>query len=229
MEVHAKSVHSWRELLSEIGVIVIGVIIALTAEAVVETIQWKHKVADAETAMSKEFSGDLAYAASQLAMKNCAEKYFARMETAVRDRRADTLRQLAAMGPPINTHPWIFESWTAAINSQIPDHIPRDRLAAYAVGFRRAMTQRERQFIMMDHYNEVVGARLIDNPTPEVSYAQMVALDKLRSEHGLSLLIAQSLISVDGKHLGIEPDAQLLTTLADEPVACEKQLKAIPL
>jgi hypothetical protein len=228
MEIHKpKPVHSWRELFKEIGIIVIGVTIALTGEQIVETLSWKHKVADAETAMRREFSGDLAFAAAQIAEKDCAGKYFARMETAVRDRRADTLRQLAAMEPPVTTQPWVFESWTAAINSQIPDHISRDRLAAYAVGFRRIMTQRERMFIIMDHYSEVMGGRLLDNPTPEISYAQLVALDKLRREHALSVVIARALIELDGKPLGIAPDPQLLATMAGRPAQCEKRLAAI--
>ena len=74
MEVHAKAVHSWRELLSEIGVIVIGVIIALGAEQAVEAIHWRHKVADAEEAMSRELSNNLGFAAGQMALKNCAAK-----------------------------------------------------------------------------------------------------------------------------------------------------------
>jgi hypothetical protein len=237
MDIHKpKPVHSWRDFIKEIGIIVIGVTIALTGEQLVETLNWKHKVADAETAMRREFSADLAYAAVELSMKDCAGKYFDRMEMAIKDRRADTLRQLAAMEPPFSTHPWVFESWTAAINSQIPDHMPRDMLGAYAIGFRRIMTQRERQFIMQDHYSEVMGGRFLDNPTPEVSYAQLVALGKLRREHALSMLISQVLINTDGKPLGIAPDPALRNDQAGvlaspgaitSAAACEKQLAAI--
>ena len=210
MDIHKpKPIHNWRDFVKEIGIIVIGVTIALTADQIVESLNWKHKVADAETAMRREFSTDLAYAATELKIKDCAGKYFDRMETAIKGRRADTLRQLAAMGPPISSHPWVYESWNAAINSQIPDHMPRDLLAAYAIAFRRVMTQRERMFIMQDHYSEVLGGRFIDNPTPEISYAQLVALDKLRREHALSMLIAQVLIELDGKPLGIVPDPAL--------------------
>src|SRR5947209_2023007 len=45
MEVHKpKPVHNWRELATEIGVIVIGVLIALLAEQVVEAMRWQEKV-----------------------------------------------------------------------------------------------------------------------------------------------------------------------------------------
>lgn len=228
MEIHKpKPVHTWRELLTEIGIIVIGVALALTGEQTVEAMHWKNKVADAEAAMDREFSSDLAFAAEQLAMKDCAGKYFARMAAAVANHRADTLRQLAAMGPPFAAKPWVEESWAAALNSQIPDHIPRDALAEYAIGFRRVATERELQFTMIDHFSEVVGARLIDQPTPQISYTQLVALDKLKAEHALTLAIAAALLNRQAKNLGIAPDPQILASEAAIPATCEKQLTAI--
>ena len=51
MEIHKpKRVHNWRELLSEVGVVVIGVLIALGAEQVVEDIHWSKEVASARRA-----------------------------------------------------------------------------------------------------------------------------------------------------------------------------------
>ena len=76
MEIHKpKSVHSWRELFSEIGIIVVGVLIALSAEQVVDTIRWNHKVAEAESAMRSELGRDLAFASGQVAMKDCGWEF----------------------------------------------------------------------------------------------------------------------------------------------------------
>jgi len=229
MEVHSKPVHSWRELLSEIGVIVIGVTIALAAEQLVETIHWNHKVADAEVAMGRELSGDMAFAAGQLALKDCAAKYFTRMETAIRDHRQDTFVALAAMTPPFAPHAWVAESWTAAIGSEIPDHISRDRLAAYAIAFRRVATQRDLQFAMLDRYGEVVGARGMETVTPEITYAQLAALNKLKADHGITLAVADAMLNVQAKQLGIAPDPLILDQQTGAAAVCEKQLQAIPL
>lgn len=44
MEFHKpKPVHGWREFLTEVGVIVIGVLIALTAEAAVDSLRWAER------------------------------------------------------------------------------------------------------------------------------------------------------------------------------------------
>jgi hypothetical protein len=228
MEVHAKSVHSWKELLSEIGVIVIGVMIALGAEQLVETIHWNHKVADAEEAMGRELSSDLGYAAGQVAIKDCATRYLDRMEAAIKGRRVDTFRALIAMTPPFNSHPWVAETWTAAISSEIPDHISRERLEAYAFAFRRVQTERDRQFAMQDHYGEVVGA---GEPgiTPEIAYAQLAALNKLKADNVITLAVARSLLNVHAKQLGVTPDKQVADQQTGAAAVCDRELKAIPL
>jgi hypothetical protein len=44
LDIHKpKPVHGWRELFSEIGVIVIGVVIALSAKQLVEALYWRQK------------------------------------------------------------------------------------------------------------------------------------------------------------------------------------------
>jgi hypothetical protein len=49
LEIHKpKPVHNWRELTSEVGVIVVGIIIALSAEQFLERLEWHHKISRAE-------------------------------------------------------------------------------------------------------------------------------------------------------------------------------------
>ena len=44
MHIHLpKPLHGWREFLGEVGIIVIGVLIALGAEQVIEDIRWQEK------------------------------------------------------------------------------------------------------------------------------------------------------------------------------------------
>ena len=59
MDIHLPKVpHSWRELGKEIGIIVVGVLIALTAEQLVDAWQWHRKIAAAEAAMKHELLWD---------------------------------------------------------------------------------------------------------------------------------------------------------------------------
>jgi hypothetical protein len=50
--------HSWRELAKEIAIITVGVLIALTAEQLVDAWHWRHQVAIAREAMRSELLYD---------------------------------------------------------------------------------------------------------------------------------------------------------------------------
>jgi hypothetical protein len=53
-----KPLHGWREFTGEVGIIVIGVLIALGAQQVVEAAQWRSKV-NAVIAFQRRFRPDL--------------------------------------------------------------------------------------------------------------------------------------------------------------------------
>ncbi len=54
-----KPIHGWRALLGEVLIIVVGVLIALAAEQVVETMHWRHKVAEARQELRYEIGHNL--------------------------------------------------------------------------------------------------------------------------------------------------------------------------
>lgn len=59
MHIHRpKPLHGAREIAVEVGVIVVGVIIALLAEQAVQTLDWAHKVGVANAAMTQEIAVD---------------------------------------------------------------------------------------------------------------------------------------------------------------------------
>src|SRR5580704_11219366 len=60
MEIHKpKPIHNWREFLTEIGVVVLGVCIALAAEQAVEAIHWHNKVVEARGVIATELAGNV--------------------------------------------------------------------------------------------------------------------------------------------------------------------------
>jgi hypothetical protein len=72
MHVHKiKPVHGWKEFLNEILIIVIGVLIALGLEQVVEEVHWRNKVADAEQRLKTEETANFGFAAEQVIVTPC--------------------------------------------------------------------------------------------------------------------------------------------------------------
>src|SRR5262245_23914814 len=77
MEIHKpKPVHSWRELLTEIGVVVIGVGIALGGEQTVEWLHWRAQVAEAKEVIAAELAHGVEGATIRLRVQPCLERRF---------------------------------------------------------------------------------------------------------------------------------------------------------
>ena len=55
-----KPLHGWREFAGEVGIIVLGVLIALGAEQLIETIRSRSEVAQFRSAVDHELASDLA-------------------------------------------------------------------------------------------------------------------------------------------------------------------------
>ena len=69
-----KPLHGWREFVGEVGIIVVGVLIALTAEQVVETIHWRSQVDEARTALGIEISDSLGQAIEREKLSRCVNR-----------------------------------------------------------------------------------------------------------------------------------------------------------
>jgi len=66
-----KPLHGWREFAGEVGIIVLGVLIALAAEQVVEDLQWHHKVAVVRKSLMGELANDRARWELDVATARC--------------------------------------------------------------------------------------------------------------------------------------------------------------
>jgi hypothetical protein len=68
-----KPLHGWREFGGEVGIIVLGVLIALSAEQVVESIHSRQEVRDTRKALDAELSRDLGAYAFRVSERGCAQ------------------------------------------------------------------------------------------------------------------------------------------------------------
>lgn len=80
MDIHKpKPIHSWREFVSEIAVIVVGIFIALTGEQIVERIHDHSVAAEAREQIGKEVATDLAVLRNRVKVEPCLDKRFAQL------------------------------------------------------------------------------------------------------------------------------------------------------
>src|SRR5947209_7379021 len=101
-----KPLHGWRALLGEVGIIVVGVLIALGAEQLVETWHWHGQAEEARAALRSEVrDDDLPQAFTRLAIAPCLDKQLKQLQGAL-DANVDRSRFAALAGaylPPSRT------------------------------------------------------------------------------------------------------------------------------
>ena len=74
-----KPLHGWREFAGEVGIIVLGVLIALAADALIERTNWLHKVKLADANMRVEIERNRTNAAQYAILQPCAGRMLDRM------------------------------------------------------------------------------------------------------------------------------------------------------
>jgi hypothetical protein len=121
MDIHKpKPWHGWRELLKEIGTIVIGVLIAIAFEQTVEWLHWRHKLADTEAAVRFELhDDDLPQAYARIVVRSCLDKRLDTLTAALAtDQSREAFARLAqAYKPPFRT--WDMNAWQAMVSSDV--------------------------------------------------------------------------------------------------------------
>ncbi|HZC38451.1 MAG TPA: hypothetical protein VE221_07230, partial [Sphingomicrobium sp.] len=123
-----KPLHGWRAFVGEVGIIVIGVLIALGAEQVMETVHGRTELREAEAAMTSELvDDDLPQAYTRAAMFGCYADQLDGVEKAVTaGDRAKVLQLAKAYQPVVRT--WDDEAWKAAMASQVLVHSDSNKM-----------------------------------------------------------------------------------------------------
>lgn len=140
MDIHKpKPVHGWRELLNEVGVIVIGVVIALSGEQAVEALHWTHQAHAGEVALKEAYAREVRNAAWREAQNGCITRRLAALSSILRQGSdSGRLAPVAAIGHPPYT-PWTVGTWEALVASQTVSHLPRRKMIAYTTIAQRAV------------------------------------------------------------------------------------------
>lgn len=133
MDIHKpKPVHGWREFIGEIGVIVIGVLIALCGEQAVEWLHWQHSVHRASEALAIELGAARANAVERVRTNACVNNRLdaiARILTSA--SQTGFLPPVTGIGYP-PSRLWSQNVWLGANSGQTVDHLPTDKRSAYS-------------------------------------------------------------------------------------------------
>lgn len=137
MEIHKpKPVHNWRELLTELAIVVLGVSIALAAEQTVEWLHWRARVAEAREFVATELATDVRLAIYRMRTATCTERRLDEL-TAILDAGARTgsLPPVGDISMPPRGY-WPSGAWESVVASQAATHFPRQQLADITLTYK---------------------------------------------------------------------------------------------
>ena len=124
-----KPLHGWRAFTGEVGIIVIGVLIALGAEQLVENWRWRSHVVEAKDDLKSELYDALYQSRERSAGQACVERKLERLETLI-DRPSPPAVPIGLNIAPIR--PWSTSAWDSVIASEAVTHMRPDERTQYA-------------------------------------------------------------------------------------------------
>jgi hypothetical protein len=129
-----KPLHGWREFAGEVGIIVVGVLIALGAEQVVGSVHRTEQARDARDAVRGELEFNLARLESRSDIRGCVDRRLSEIQALLddADAGAGAIRTPGWIGRPQN---WTMQTarWDAASQAGEAALLSRDELGAYGL------------------------------------------------------------------------------------------------
>ena len=126
-----KPLHGWREFVGEVGIIVVGVLIALGAQQLVETANWRHEVAGFRDAVRDELEENLDTYPSRARQEACIHARLDELQQWLDGWRSG--RGVKLTGPiGIAASRSIRTSVWNSTDPAVLGHVPRDERIGYS-------------------------------------------------------------------------------------------------
>lgn len=126
----------WRAFGGEVGVIVLGVLLALVAQQAVETLSVHNEVGVARLALRRDYIGLVASAHERVAEDGCLRRRLEQVATLL-DASTTRLPATGDIGSP-PARDWYPSSWDGIAVSRVSSELSRDDLVAFGSVARSA-------------------------------------------------------------------------------------------
>ncbi len=210
-----------RQFVGEVGIIVVGVLLALSAQEVVQEFHWRSELAEARTSLNVQLAESYFASEERIKDSDCISRKLDRLDAAIAgDRPQITTIELGGL------RPWFTSSWDAAVASGTVAHMPPEERIRYADLFAftaamREMHQKEFEIsngletlVHHDRMTDVSRDRLAQDIAHSQGINRMLTLGArqwLEGAKGLGLTL-----SADNRKALAKPDACIMP---DAPAA----------
>ena len=223
MHVHLpKPLHGWRAFVGEVGIIVLGVLIALGFEQLVEQWRWRREVATTRQAIANEIVANANQGAMRLAVENCLRDRIGELAARLRTSTGRWTADPMPLGPTAQPTAhwdnrsigqvyavplvgWSEDAWETAKSGAVLDHMSHQEAASYSdlYGEIAAIRDLQNQELLLESsLSFLSGDQRLDDRTRNVALAKLGQLDALNATNaGLSSLMIEQM---KGLHLQVD-------------------------
>lgn len=209
--------HGWRAFVGEVGVVVLGVAIALGAGQLVEAINWRTQVKEARGALGTELADAVGQGVERQHFYECTERRL--------DQVAALLDEAALSGqlPPIGDigmpqpRVWLDSTWQTTMAGQTASHFPRRELNLFGIVYAFVADVREqarRELVTWADLYTMVG------PGRPIAAGEIEALRRDVSQARLlnrTMTFESTRVGQYADAAGIRYDAETVRGYADAP------------
>jgi hypothetical protein len=220
MHVHLpKPLHGWRAFAGEVGIIVVGVLIALSAEQFVETMSWRSRVSEARADLRSELETDLAAAQERIQFAPCVARRMDLIDRMIDNPPAHRWKLLPGHAVvPIRV--WSSAEWDSALATGAVAHMRSEDRARYAQIYSLLAGLHP---LLQDEFTTVTELYLLEHggPLSEASQDRLRAdVARIRGYNGLIALASSELsrqLAVVGIALTARDEQELKTEVCIMP------------
>jgi hypothetical protein len=176
-----KPLHGWRQFAGEVGIIVIGVLIALGAEQVAQNVQQRGEASDARQAIRGELEHNMALLKSRAEMKACVDARIADLQALI--------DSAGAQGGAIKTPSWVgrpqfwtmqMARWQATSQAGRAALLPADELALYGSMYSYMTNVNAEMAVEQDNWAKLRSLEHLQRLTPEMAFQLNTTLQQAR-------------------------------------------------
>jgi len=211
MDIHKpKPWHGVREFGKELLTIVLGVLIALAAEAAVEEFRWTQRIDQTEDHLRQRVRGITVSVAARQALQPCIDQMFDKLQLALETSGDDWRPPFVIVSGRLKgvvTAPkggWSAEEWNAAVADGTVNHLPKTALLAFSNFFGIDANVRrfnEQEAGDIAELNSLASIHRLD-PATRAQYLRL--LYRIR-ENQTGIRIQGEVLMSSARRLGVKP------------------------
>jgi hypothetical protein len=127
-----KPSRTWRRLLGEVGIVVLGVLIALVAQQSAEDWDWRKKSRAAEDAIRAELLYSVAHADERIRMSKCFEGKLDQIQKELTQKELKIEEPLHRSRYWTIVRFWSTDAWDTARSGAVLTHMPQQKVSSYS-------------------------------------------------------------------------------------------------